>query len=213
MFSCSYQMAILVNTFYARTNMSARTSTGMHRCLRIADIQALICRSLTRNGCIQLAQTCTTLYEEAMNVVWADMHTLIPLIGCMSRDALALVTRARGAPRSREYFLHIVSQLFLQHNVHFYDLCMVFPRDRISAGSLRLPIGVHSANTLTESALLKTDACASSTLSLGSHSEAKQIHSQMHRSSSRQTHCKASPNLSSNTAPPTPRAYSQDLPV
>ncbi|KAI0091017.1 hypothetical protein BDY19DRAFT_673863 [Irpex rosettiformis] len=59
-----------------------------HRCLHVADIQAMIFKFLAREDCARLSRTCTLFYNEAMNVVWADVISLIPFVKCMSPDAV-----------------------------------------------------------------------------------------------------------------------------
>lgn len=59
-----------------------------HACLRTADIQALIFRLLSRRDCAQLARTCTSFYDQAMNVVWAEVTSIVSLVMCMPADAI-----------------------------------------------------------------------------------------------------------------------------
>lgn len=41
--------------------------------------------SLTRKSLVALATTCGTFYEPAMDLLWADMHGIVPLLGCVTR--------------------------------------------------------------------------------------------------------------------------------
>jgi len=41
--------------------------------------------SLTRKSLATLATTCRTFYEPAMDLLWADMHGIVPLLGCVTR--------------------------------------------------------------------------------------------------------------------------------
>lgn len=41
--------------------------------------------SLTRKSLATLAATCKTFYEPAMDLLWADMHGIVPLLGCVTR--------------------------------------------------------------------------------------------------------------------------------
>lgn len=71
-----------------------RTNTSTHRCLHIAEIQGMIFGLLDRHECTQLARTCRSFYDQAMNVVWAQMGSLIPFVKCMPSEALIhVVTR------------------------------------------------------------------------------------------------------------------------
>ncbi len=60
-----------------------------HECLRTADIQALIFNLLTRHDCVQLARTCTSFYNQAMDVIWAEVTSIVPLVKCMPPDAIS----------------------------------------------------------------------------------------------------------------------------
>ena len=66
----------------------------MHRCLRIPEIQMQIFRYLSIETCNMLARTCTAFYEEAMNIVWADVTTFIPLMKCMRPEILTMEVTA-----------------------------------------------------------------------------------------------------------------------
>lgn len=69
--------------------MQTITPAGVpHQCLRVAEIQALIFKSLTQLDCVDLARTCSWFYEEAMNVVWADVCSLVPFAKCMPSDII-----------------------------------------------------------------------------------------------------------------------------
>ncbi len=59
-----------------------------HACLRTADIQVLIFRLLSRRDCAQLARTYTSFYDQAMNVVWAEVTSIVSLVMCMPADAI-----------------------------------------------------------------------------------------------------------------------------
>ena len=88
---------------------------GLHKCLLIADIQALIFGSLTPKDCIQLAITCSSFYEEAVNVVWADVSSLVPFARCMPPDVM--VETVTGGQRSlKRYSSSLVSFISLTHS-------------------------------------------------------------------------------------------------
>ncbi|KAG2127687.1 hypothetical protein DEU56DRAFT_527069 [Suillus clintonianus] len=68
----------------------------MHRALLVCEILLEICthvkvnqgrknKSLVRTSLAALATTCKTFHEPAMNELWADIHGLIPLLGCVTR--------------------------------------------------------------------------------------------------------------------------------
>lgn len=63
-------------------------STGMHRCLRLTEIQAQIFGYLNTWDCTQLALTCSSFYECACDVVWAEVETMIPFARCMPPKVL-----------------------------------------------------------------------------------------------------------------------------
>jgi hypothetical protein len=70
----------------------------MHRALSVSEILAEIfmnldqlrsssglTHSLTRKSLASLALTCTTFHELAMDLLWANMLGLRPLLGCVAR--------------------------------------------------------------------------------------------------------------------------------
>ncbi|KAI0091016.1 hypothetical protein BDY19DRAFT_673830 [Irpex rosettiformis] len=64
--------------------------TGIpHRCLHVAEVQAIIFGLLAREDCVCLARTCGLFYNEAMNAVWAEVKSLVPFVRCMPLDAVA----------------------------------------------------------------------------------------------------------------------------
>lgn len=63
-------------------------SVNSYRCLHVGDIQAEIFKFLNSKDCIPLARTCRSFYEEAMNVIWADVESFIPFVRCMPVDAV-----------------------------------------------------------------------------------------------------------------------------
>ncbi|KAI0091020.1 hypothetical protein BDY19DRAFT_674011 [Irpex rosettiformis] len=72
---------------------SSSIDSDMHCCLRIAEIQATIFSSLTPHDCSQLSRTCRLFYEQAMDVVWADVCSLVPFVKCMPSDVWVQITR------------------------------------------------------------------------------------------------------------------------
>ena len=58
-------------------------SDSMHHCLRITEIQIEIFRSLSQNDCTTLARVCRGFYEQAMDIVWAEVDTFVPFMMCM----------------------------------------------------------------------------------------------------------------------------------
>ena len=63
-------------------------SVNSYRCLHVGDIQAEFFKFLNSKDCIPLARTCRSFYEEAMNVIWADVESFIPFVRCMPIDAV-----------------------------------------------------------------------------------------------------------------------------
>jgi hypothetical protein len=66
--------------------------------------------SLTRKSLVALATTCGTFYEPAMDLLWADMHGIVPLLGCVTRLHPMIYHHAGGrvsADQSRS--VHVVS--------------------------------------------------------------------------------------------------------
>lgn len=61
-----------------------------HRCLRIPEIQMQIFSLLPRTACDSLAQTCTAFYEQAMDIVWAEVTTFTPLVQCIRSETLMI---------------------------------------------------------------------------------------------------------------------------
>ncbi|KAI0085033.1 hypothetical protein BDY19DRAFT_967691 [Irpex rosettiformis] len=47
-------------------------------------------RSLTKLDCTRLARTCTAFYNEAMDIIWADVESFYPFVMCMSLPALEI---------------------------------------------------------------------------------------------------------------------------
>lgn len=96
----------------------------MHQCLRITEIQSLIFGSLRASECAPLARTCKLFYEQAMDVLWADIDSLIPFIRCVASDALVYTLQAvRNRPGSRN--IDIVSFL-IKHYKHYRYLTYIW---------------------------------------------------------------------------------------
>ena len=93
---------------------SVRTQAGApHRCLRVADIQTLIFDSVPYQDCISLAITSTSFYEQAMNIIWADVRSLIPFVKCMPPDVLVCTcTKSEDPGLSEHLYVDIVSSIF-----------------------------------------------------------------------------------------------------
>ncbi|KAI0085055.1 hypothetical protein BDY19DRAFT_463075 [Irpex rosettiformis] len=76
--------------------MSSRTEvtlshSAQRQCLCIVEIQTHMLRLLARGDCARVAQVSTTFYEQAMDILWADVETFVPFIKCMpSGKALEL---------------------------------------------------------------------------------------------------------------------------
>ena len=72
-------------------------SQDKHRVLLITEILHLVCReirkSLGRKALARFAQTCSRLREPALDALWYDLDSLIPLIQCMPRDLWKLTPR------------------------------------------------------------------------------------------------------------------------
>ena len=64
----------------------------MHECLRIPEIRGEIFGTLNSVDCSVLARTCRLFYSDAMDVVWADLQSLIPLVRCMPADVVDKMT-------------------------------------------------------------------------------------------------------------------------
>ena len=56
-------------------------------------MQQLIFSFLCERDCAQLARTCKGFYDEAMDVVWADVETLVPFVRCMPSEVLTETIR------------------------------------------------------------------------------------------------------------------------
>ena len=65
----------------------------VHPCLRIPEIQQLVFSSLRKRDCSRVALACKTFYEEAMDVIWADVESLVPFVRCMPPEILTETTR------------------------------------------------------------------------------------------------------------------------
>lgn len=65
-----------------------QAEVGMHQCLRIPEIQGEIFSNLQRRDCAKLAQTCRFFYDQAMDVVWAELPNLLPVVLCLPSDAV-----------------------------------------------------------------------------------------------------------------------------
>ncbi len=61
---------------------------NVHECLRISEIRAEIFNTLQPADCAVLARTCKLFHHEAMDAVWADLQSLLPLVRCMPVDLL-----------------------------------------------------------------------------------------------------------------------------
>ncbi len=66
----------------------ATNSDGMHRCLRVTEIQAQIFGWLRPSDCTQLALTCASFYDSACDIVWAEVETMVHFARCMPPEAL-----------------------------------------------------------------------------------------------------------------------------
>lgn len=85
---------------------------NMHRCLRIPEIRTEIFGLLRKGDCAALARTCKLFYNEAMDVLWADLQSLLPLVRCMPPDLVDDRIEVQGRnPMSRawEYRVDVVS--------------------------------------------------------------------------------------------------------
>ena len=118
----------------------------MHRCLCITDIQVHIFGWLTPESCAVLARTCTTFYDEAMNIVWAKVVSFVPFTRCMPSSALRISITPQAPGIASSDTATIVSLPFRTdvelRNIHTYI--------RILARSFSRPTGSRSANTPTE---------------------------------------------------------------
>ena len=56
-------------------------------------MQQAIFSFLEGHDCIPVAQTSKLFYEEAMNIVWINVRTLIPFVKCMPPEVLSETTR------------------------------------------------------------------------------------------------------------------------
>ncbi|KAI0089150.1 hypothetical protein BDY19DRAFT_127242 [Irpex rosettiformis] len=98
-------------------------TTSVHPCLRIAEIQMEVFHYLARKDCVNIAQTCSMFYNQAMDVVWAKVESFIPFVKCMPPEVLTIQTKKDNdwsrhilvtidfakEPRSEDW------QLFLKH--------------------------------------------------------------------------------------------------
>ena len=62
----------------------------MHRCLRIQDVLSIIFQCLSKASLAQLARTCTTFRDPALNILWRTQYTLLPLLRCLPQDSWAI---------------------------------------------------------------------------------------------------------------------------
>ncbi|KAG2148767.1 hypothetical protein DEU56DRAFT_79738 [Suillus clintonianus] len=103
-------------------------------------------KSLTRKSLSGLARTCKAFHEPAMDVLWADLCSLEPLLGCVTRLHPLIYSSAKGywdkgieplsAHEGRQFLRHSarVRSLTILSNCHFHLLsaipleACVFPR-------------------------------------------------------------------------------------
>ncbi|KAG1764483.1 hypothetical protein EV702DRAFT_1154093, partial [Suillus placidus] len=104
----------------------------MHRALLIPEVLLDICthlkqigqpsyayaeKPLYRRSLAVLATTCKTFYEPAMDFLWADMNTLLPLLGCVTRLHPMIYPRAQMSwSRGIEPLSELESSQFLRHS-------------------------------------------------------------------------------------------------
>lgn len=153
-----------INSIRCRTNNGA----SMHQCLRITEIQSLIFGSLRASECAQLARTCKLFYEQAMDVVWADIDSLIPFVRCVASDALVYtVTVPRQAVRNRPGSRNIDIVSFFNQALQALQISYLYlVCTRVLAVTSHCSTGCNSANTRVESRNLRTQI-ASKTFEIG----------------------------------------------
>ncbi|KAI0084849.1 hypothetical protein BDY19DRAFT_469529 [Irpex rosettiformis] len=78
-------------------------TTLVHPCLRIAEIQMEVFHYLARKDCVNVARTCSTFYDQAMDVIWAKVKTFIPFVKCMPPEVLTIQTK-----KDKDRFRHIL---------------------------------------------------------------------------------------------------------
>ena len=76
-----------------------RVNTAMHSCIYITEIQGMIFGLLDLHDCTQLARTCRSFYDQATDIVWGHITSLIPFIRCMPTEILTYaVTQPSPTP-------------------------------------------------------------------------------------------------------------------
>jgi hypothetical protein len=59
----------------------------MHRCLYIQEIISIIFKYLDKKrDVVALATTCKTFRDPALQIVWSEIRSLVPLIRCLPSD-------------------------------------------------------------------------------------------------------------------------------
>ncbi|OAX35898.1 hypothetical protein K503DRAFT_339368 [Rhizopogon vinicolor AM-OR11-026] len=99
-------------------------------------------RSDSRKSLAALARTCRTFYDPAMDLLWADMDKLEPLLGCVTRlhpliydsDEYFRIHWSRGVEplseyEARQFLRHAarVRSLWFGYTIHHIHLLSVFP--------------------------------------------------------------------------------------
>jgi hypothetical protein len=70
------------------TNYSAKPDRPvplMHRTLLVSEILREIFFHSTNKSLAALARTCKAFYDTAMDMLWAKIHNIDPLLGCVER--------------------------------------------------------------------------------------------------------------------------------
>ena len=71
----------------------------MHSCIYITEIQGMVFGLLDLHDCTQLARTCRSFYDQATDIVWGHITSLIPFIRCMPTEILTYaVTQPSPTP-------------------------------------------------------------------------------------------------------------------
>ncbi|KAG2354780.1 hypothetical protein BDR07DRAFT_1608556 [Suillus spraguei] len=88
---------------------------------------------LTRKSLATLATTCKTFYEPAMDLLWAEMHGIVPLLGCVTRLHPMIY---HHAGRYSSWYSEGINPL-CEHEVH------QFMRHAHRVRSLQIPFDNH----------------------------------------------------------------------
>ncbi|KAG1783377.1 hypothetical protein EV702DRAFT_1061782 [Suillus placidus] len=84
---------------------------------------AYVEKPLSRRSLAALATTCKTFYEPAMDFLWADMNTLLPLLGCVTRLHPMIYSSAQKSwSRGIEPLSELECSQFLRHSGRVHSM-------------------------------------------------------------------------------------------